>query len=163
ATYTTQYLLTIRIVGSGTVTASPTSPDGYYPAGSSVQLTAAPGAGQALRYWLRDIRGKNLTTPLPTHQQRLVTANINTTIPLRVLNGASFISVPQFDLIGAGVTPFELVSIFGTGIGPATGTFGQIASGRVTTSLAGTQVMFDTTPAPITYAGPDQINVVVPG
>ena len=45
ATFSTQYLLTTSVTGSGTITANPSSSDGYYNSGVSVQLTAAPLAG----------------------------------------------------------------------------------------------------------------------
>jgi uncharacterized protein (TIGR03437 family) len=56
----------------------------------------------------------------------------------------------------------ELVSLFGSGIGPATELNGEIANGVYTSTLEGYQVLFNGTPAPILYVGPDQINVVAP-
>ncbi len=61
------------------------------------------------------------------------------------------------------IAPDELVSLFGAGIGPATPMGAQVESGIVTNSLGGVQVMFNKTPAPLLYAGPNQINAVVPG
>jgi uncharacterized protein (TIGR03437 family) len=52
-----------------------------------------------------------------------------------VLNGAS--------LLSGSVTPGEILTLFGAAIGP-------------------TSVLFDGTPAPILYAGPGQINLIVP-
>jgi len=57
----------------------------------------------------------------------------------------------------------ELISIYGTQLGPATGSGIQLApDGAVTTSNAGTQVLFDGTAAPILYAGADQVNAAIP-
>jgi len=52
-----------------------------------------------------------------------------------VLNGASLLSGP--------VAPGEIVTLFGAALGPAS-------------------VLFDGTPAPILYAGPNQINLIAP-
>ena len=63
----------------------------------------------------------------------------------------------------AGVSPGEIVSIFGQGIGPATPqSFTLNAAGLVDTTLAGTRVLFDGQPAPVLYASSRQINAVAP-
>ncbi len=58
------------------------------------------------------------------------------------------------------VAPGELVTIFGSNIGPASLTVPP--SGSVPTSLAGTAVTFDGIPAPIYYASATQTSVQVP-
>jgi len=76
-------------------------------------------------------------------------------MPFEVVNSASY-------LPGA-VSPGELVTLFGPGIGPAQPSGYQLdANGRVATTLGGIRVLFDGTPAPLLYAGPNQINTVVP-
>lgn len=60
------------------------------------------------------------------------------------------------------IAPNELVSLYGEGLGPSTPVPAAIVNGALTTSLAGVQVLFDGTPAPLLYAGPNQINAVVP-
>ena len=63
----------------------------------------------------------------------------------------------------APVAPGEIISLYGQGIGPATGVAGQFdASGRVATTLSETQVLFDGRAAPILYASAFQVNVQVP-
>jgi uncharacterized protein (TIGR03437 family) len=58
------------------------------------------------------------------------------------------------------VAPGELVTFFGSGIGPAVA---QQPSGSATsTELGGTSVLFDGTAAPLLYAGSNQINAIVP-
>ena len=72
--------------------------------------------------------------------------------PSGVLSAGSF-------LAGA-IAPGELVTLFGSGIGPAAA---QQPSGSVTsTVLGGTSVFFDGTAAPLLYAGTNQINAIVP-
>jgi uncharacterized protein (TIGR03437 family) len=74
-----------------------------------------------------------------------------------VANGATFLA--------GGVAPGEIVTIFagpGVSLGPSSPVGLQVTSGLVTTQLAGTQVTFDGTPAPLLYLSGSQINVVVP-
>jgi uncharacterized protein (TIGR03437 family) len=59
--------------------------------------------------------------------------------------------------------PGELISLFGTNLGPAVGVGLQLdANGNVATSLGGTQVLFNGVAAPLLYASSGQINTVVP-
>ncbi len=60
------------------------------------------------------------------------------------------------------VAPYELVSLFGYGIGPATPATAQVIDNVISTSLAGVQVLFDGIPAPLLYVSATQINAVVP-
>jgi uncharacterized protein (TIGR03437 family) len=71
-----------------------------------------------------------------------------------IVNAASLVAGP--------VAPGEAISIFGAGLGPATGVSGAPANGFYGTTLAGVSVLFDTTPAPLLYAGTSQINAIVP-
>jgi uncharacterized protein (TIGR03437 family) len=74
----------------------------------------------------------------------------------RVVNAAS--------LTTGGVAPGEIVTFFGSGIGPAVAATLQLtADGRfLTTELAGTQVFFDDVPAPLIYVSDTQVNAIVP-
>lgn len=72
-----------------------------------------------------------------------------------VVNGATFQSGP--------VAPGELVSIFGSAIGPPAPAFLTLTNPRlVANSIQGVQVFFDGVPAPLLYASSGQVNVVVP-
>ncbi|HWP83841.1 MAG TPA: PQQ-dependent sugar dehydrogenase, partial [Terriglobia bacterium] len=72
-----------------------------------------------------------------------------------LVNAASFLSGP--------VAPGQLVSIFGTGLGPNQGAGTQLdGSGRISRLLAGTRVWFDEIAAPLLFARWDQINAQVP-
>jgi uncharacterized protein (TIGR03437 family) len=76
--------------------------------------------------------------------------------PTAITNAASY---------AAGyVSPGELVSVFGTSIGPLAAAYGTLnASGTLlNTSAGGTRVLFDGVPAPVIYASATQTNVVVP-
>lgn len=66
-------------------------------------------------------------------------------------------------LIQDSVSPGEVLSIFGSNLGPSSGaTFQLNEAGQVPSVLAGTQVLFDGTAAPLLYTSANQINVVVP-
>lgn len=91
------------------------------------------------------------------------TINVTLTVslpPIRitaVTNAASFQS--------GHVAPGEIVSIFGSGLGPATPAFLTLdQDGNVSTSLGGVQVLllFSGIPAPLTYVSSSQINAVMP-
>jgi uncharacterized protein (TIGR03437 family) len=66
-------------------------------------------------------------------------------------------------LLNEAVSPGEIVSIFGAGMGPVSALTLQLDStGNVSTSLGGVQVLFNGTPAPLAYVSATQINCVVP-
>jgi uncharacterized protein (TIGR03437 family) len=71
-----------------------------------------------------------------------------------VVNGASFLA--------GSVSPGELVTIFGTNLGPTTGINFTPDNGHVDTTLGGTTVTFNGVSAPLTYVGALQINAIVP-
>lgn len=60
------------------------------------------------------------------------------------------------------LTPGELVSIFGTGLGPKTGVSFQLENDRLPRELAGTQVLINGEPASLLYVSDTQINLVLP-
>jgi uncharacterized protein (TIGR03437 family) len=73
-----------------------------------------------------------------------------------VTNAASYATGP--------VSPGEIVTIFGTAIGPATAAFATTdpATGKLATSIGGVQVLFNGVAAPMIYAGATQVSAVVP-
>ncbi|HUA58240.1 MAG TPA: SBBP repeat-containing protein [Verrucomicrobiae bacterium] len=68
---------------------------------------------------------------------------------------------PSFTTAGA-VVPRELITLYGIGLGPSTGVTSTVTSGVLSNSLGGVQVLFDGVPAALLYAGPTQINTIVP-
>lgn len=73
----------------------------------------------------------------------------------RVVNSASY--------AGGGISPGEIVVVFGSALGPATGVIAAIDSkGYIESSLANVQVTFNGYAAPILYASAAQINAIVP-
>lgn len=71
-----------------------------------------------------------------------------------VLNGASFAPGP--------VSPGEIISIFGSNMGPTPGSGFAPLNGKIDVTLAGTQVLFDNVPAPLIFVSSAQINAIVP-
>jgi uncharacterized protein (TIGR03437 family) len=60
------------------------------------------------------------------------------------------------------ISPGEIITIFGLGLGPAPIGLHLDPSGKVATSLNGTQVTINDTPAPLVYASTGQLNAIVP-
>ncbi|MGI8991286.1 MAG: IPT/TIG domain-containing protein [Bryobacteraceae bacterium] len=61
------------------------------------------------------------------------------------------------------VAPGSIVSLFGSGLGPLNGVRGSFDSpGALATQVAGTQVLFDGTAAPLFFVQDSQINALVP-
>lgn len=93
-----------------------------------------------------------------------------------VLGGAGFLMLPDSSggpsLTGiansAGstasglISPAELVSFYGTGLGPATPLNAQVVSQAVQSNLGGYQLLFGGVAAPLLYMSANQINAVVP-
>ncbi len=101
--------------------------------------------------------------------QRFATATITLSPPVGpaspqisiegVTNAASFRSATA----QGGVSPGQLLTFFGQDMGPAQLTGLQLdGAGLVATSLAGTRVLFDGTPAPVIYTSAGQLAVVAP-
>jgi uncharacterized protein (TIGR03437 family) len=61
-----------------------------------------------------------------------------------------------------GVSPGEILAIFGSGMGPDTAVLGAATGGAFPTTLGGVQVMFNGTAAPLYYVSSGQINVIAP-
>jgi uncharacterized protein (TIGR03437 family) len=75
--------------------------------------------------------------------------------PAAVTNAASYQT-------GA-VAPGEIVTIFGTSIGPAGLVTAQLnGQGKLASILSGTQVLFDNIPAPLVYVMANQVSAIVP-
>jgi uncharacterized protein (TIGR03437 family) len=92
-------------------------------------------------------------TPL-TLAVNLTVAAVPSPVLVSIKNSASYST-------GA-VAPGELVTIFGTNVGPADLTFGAVASNKRATSVAGYSVLFDGIAAPVYYASANQTAVFVP-
>jgi uncharacterized protein (TIGR03437 family) len=116
---------------------------------ATVTLLASPNSGTPLSATIL-VAGVSVTVTQPA-------AALARLAPIKgVTNAASYAT-------GA-VSPGEVVTIFGTGIGPATAAYATMdpATGKLATTIGGVQVLFNGTPAPMIYAGSTQVSVVVP-
>jgi uncharacterized repeat protein (TIGR01451 family) len=79
ATFITQELLALQTTptAGGNVVASPTSSDGYYTAGTVVQLTETPAQGYVFSSWSGDASGAASKVTVSMNQPRSVTATFS--------------------------------------------------------------------------------------
>jgi len=117
--------------------------------------------------WLAGLCGS------PCALGNLISTNAFQSTPLSAGSNAVLVQLtdisPSISIVGSsatGASPFaagQLVSIYGTQLGPQAGVGVQIGpNGAVTKSNSGTQVLFDGTAAPILYAGATQVNAAIP-
>lgn len=81
ASFSTSYLLTTitNPAGTGAILASPASADGYYPPGTTVQLTASPAAGATFTGWSGALTGTSSPQSIVMDQPKSVTASYSPT------------------------------------------------------------------------------------
>ncbi len=158
AFFKTQYLLVLPTFQASvaTFTMSPSSADNFYDAGTVVHVTANAGSGVSFSQWTRDLFGQPNPGALTMNSQMAFGALFYAKPPaLTIVNGANFLS--------SSVSPGELVTLFGTAIGPSQFAGAVLdASNKFPTTLAGTTVMFNNVAAPIVYASANQTAVLVP-
>jgi uncharacterized protein (TIGR03437 family) len=128
---------------------------GTFGTASLVTLDSATPAGGPVIQHLTPSQTMQVTIPgYGAALLRLSNAAPNLTAA-GVVNAASFSGGP--------VSPGEIVSLFGSAIGPPTPTALSLINPRVVAnSIAGVEVYFDGVAAPILYASSGQVNVVVP-
>jgi len=114
---------------------------------TSLAASATPYSGTIT------LSSPNLLNPITVPVSLTVTA-IPKPVITAVGNAASYATGP--------VSPGENVTIFGTGIGPATLTSNAPVNGSFGTTLGSTRVLFDGVAAPIIYASATQTSVMVP-
>ena len=94
---------------------------------------------------------------VPTDSKQVVVYGLLPNVPgiATVVNAASF--------RGGAVSPGELITLFGGSIGPASPSTASPSTGAgFPISLAGLELTFDGTPAPLLFGSSGQINAVVP-
>jgi uncharacterized protein (TIGR03437 family) len=142
--------------GSNWLSVSPTSGTTPTTGTFALTVTATPGTLGAGTYnGAILISGTGSATGSTSINVSLtVTAPLPTI--LSVVNAASS--------TGGAISPGEIVSIYGTAIGPAVAAYATIdpSTGKLATTIGGVQVLFNGIPAPLFYAGNTQVNAVVP-
>jgi uncharacterized protein (TIGR03437 family) len=135
----------------------------FVPAGTAQVWQYSPNNLAAVVRQTPDLAaGNSVSTTFPAYSMTLLVipqAQSAMSVPQPVIS--SIAGSASYD--ATGVSPGEIVSIFGQGLGPAAGVGLQLDSnGLVTTSLGGTQVLVNGNPAPLTYVAKGQINAIVP-
>lgn len=142
--------------GGDFLTVMPSS--GTTPATLTLSVNATVASTLAAGTYSGDVQVSSGTGAVQTVKVTLAVSPAGTPVILSVNSAASFQP-------GA-VSPGEIVTIFGNGIGPATpstGTpFAPTSSGTVPTTLAGVNVTFNGAAAPLIFVAPNQINLIVP-
>ena len=115
--------------------------------------------GKSFHLVFSDAKGWGIGNPwvLPNYKFNVqkVTVQTGPVLLRRAVNAASYAAGP----IAAG----ELIALFGSGLGPASGEGGQMDSEqRVLQSVGGTRVVINGKPAPVLFANSDQVVASVP-
>ncbi len=142
------------------------------PAGSALAAAASSAGG-----WL-SVSPASATVPVtltvavdPTgltvgsYSGFLIAGSQTVPVTLQVTAGVPFIGslVNGASLLGGLLAPGEIIAIFGTGLGPATGVSAPtVPGGVVANSLGGTQVLIGGVAAPVLYAQDGLIGAIVP-
>jgi len=109
-----------------------------------------------------NVSGNSLTATFPAYSMTLLVilqAQSAMSVPQPVV--AAVTSAASYD--ATGVSPGEIVTIWGQSLGPVNGALAQPGSNGVwDTSFSGVQAFFNGNPAPIYYVSKTQLNAIVP-
>ena len=161
ANYQTSYRLAITTVpaGAGNWRMSPAGSDGYFAAGSQVNVGIDAAPGMKFRAWAQDLSGtanpQNLTMDGPRAVQARFDAIPATPPPPHVTNAAG--DTP-LDAVGPG----SIASLFGTNLADAAAT-ADPAANSLPQTLGGVTLLCSGRLLPLLYVSPGQINFQVPG
>lgn len=133
----------------------PVTAAGQCPTGGIVwgNLSGTPTAAGTFTFTVQvtDSANANATRQFTLTTYAAGTVSID---PGGIVNSASY--------VGGGISPGEVIAIFGAGLGPNTLAGMQVGSGSVTSNLAGAQVLIGGYPAPLIYVQANQAGAVVP-
>lgn len=100
-------------------------------------------------------------TNLPLSSNNYVLVSSISLIPVLtapgVLSAASYASNSL-----TGISPGEIIAIFGQGMGPSDPVSAAVTNGSLPTTVSGVQVTFNGQPAPLYFVSATQINVIAP-
>ena len=141
--------------------------------GGTVFVTVSPASGTAPGTLSISLNQSVISTLAPgsyTNTINLSSSSFGGTQPLAVTLTVTQAGPPNIaaitngaDFLATSVSPGELVSLFGSNIGPATPAGLQLtSSGMVPTTISNTSVTFNGIPAPLTYVSVNQVNAIVP-
>jgi uncharacterized protein (TIGR03437 family) len=159
AHYQWSNLLTLSTspAGAGSWRLSPSTVDGYYPAGSSVSIGIDAASGMKFRQWGQDLSGSANPTTLvmaaPHTVQAVLDALPDTPPPPRIANAAG-------ETPSAAVAPGSIAAVFGGNLSDTTA--GSQAD-PLPQSLAGVTLVCAGYLPSLLFVSPQQINFEVPG
>jgi uncharacterized protein (TIGR03437 family) len=142
--------------GSNWLSVSPTSGTTPTTGTAAVTVTATPGTLGAGTY-----NGAILVSGAGTATgSTSINVTLTVTAPLPTIN--SVVNAASF--IKGAISPGEIVTLFGTAMGPAAAAYATIdpSTGKLATTIGGVQVLFNGIPAPMIYASATQISAIVP-
>jgi uncharacterized protein (TIGR03437 family) len=142
--------------GNDWLSVSPTSGTTPTTGTATLTVTVTPGNLAAAQYIGTILISGTGTATGST----VINVNLAVTAPLPTIN--SVVNAASF--IRGAISPGEIVTIFGTAIGPATAAYASIdpSNGKLATTIGGVQVLFAGIPAPMIYAGSTQVSAIVP-
>jgi len=94
------------------------------------------------------------TTPVASIPVTLTVGSPSAPAVVTLANGASYAAGP--------IAPGQILTVFGSNMGPATLASGTFHNGALRTAANGVQVLFDGVAAPVLYARNDQVSVIAP-
>ncbi len=168
ATYGIKFALGLARAGSGTITVSPDSADGYFDQGSTIAVTAVPAAPAQFVGWGNDFWGRDnpfSITMAETFTGFAFFQSPRTASGFGVADTARnrvniMLSSNQFV---PAVAPGELVLLYSPDFGPD-GRSDATAddSGSFPTNLAGVRALFNGEPAPLVSVAKGQVTAMAP-
>ncbi len=116
---------------------------------------------------LQAVVNKGLAAAAATYTLVVVNPQSAPSQPLQVTIGTPIPAISALTNAASyatgGVAPGEIISLFGTGLGPLAGVpLSLTPTGLVSTTLGGTQVLFDGIQAPLIYVRADQVSAIAP-
>ena len=143
------------------------TPDAAWASGIAVDANGVYVVGQeGTAMFLDDVEWLGLSGPLaPGNVSRgaflarfektaVATGSGPRILPGCVVNAASY--------VGGGVAAGEIVTVFGSAMGPAEIVAGRVTDGKLATLLTGTRILFDGVAAPLVYVSAHQSSAIVP-
>jgi astacin len=167
AKFRTRYLLAYGAFpkGTGTLTASPVSSDGFYDEGTVVQLNGTPESAYRFGAYFFDLTGSTNNQSLTISEWNQVLAYFvrpNTVPDYGVVNAATRQPADAVTGYTLGLVPGEIITIYTPGFGPDTPAQATPSDGTYPTILSNTRVLFDGIAAPVLAASKNEITTVVP-
>ena len=143
---------------AGTISLSPDSADGFFDAGTAVQVTGVPATGYKFAGYTLDMTGSANGQSITVNEFNQVAgmfARPGTIQQFSVMNAAT--------LQPASLVPGGAVTIYSPEFGPDTGVDAAAGSdGKIATTLSDTRVLMNGVAAPVLAVSRNQTTVVVP-